>query len=144
MGLDAESYRARNFVVPPPEPRFPSARLGGSAVYVERYEEAIAFYTEVFGPPVYVEDGHTHGWRLGGTWLTVFPSDTGGPRNAELHVYLDTVAEAERLHRAIEAAGGTVEEPVDALMFEAVRFCQAWDPSGTPIVVLAPLGGRTG
>ena len=60
------------------------------SVYVKDFQEAIAFYGRVFGPPESVDaKGAIYGWRMGATWLTVFPSKIGtdhdgNPRKGEI------------------------------------------------------------
>jgi catechol 2,3-dioxygenase-like lactoylglutathione lyase family enzyme len=49
------------------------------SLYVADFDAATAFYSRVFGPPEHVEDGaETQGWRMGATWLTVFPAKVSG------------------------------------------------------------------
>lgn len=137
--MDYESYRQANFVEPAPEPKFNFTEQYGVALYFQEYQAAVAYYTAVLGPPVYVEGEWTHGWRLGHTWLTLFPAKEGNPTNAEMHLYLDSPAEAERLQAAFIAAGGTGQPPTDALMFEPLRFCAVQDPFGTTILAVSRL-----
>lgn len=137
--MDYETYRKNYFVDPAPDPRFNYAGINGVALYYEAYEAAIDYYTQVLGPPVYVEGKFTHGWRIGNSWLTIFPAKEGAPRNAEMHIYMDSPAEAERLQAAFIKAGGQGERPSDELMFEPVRFCSVQDPFGTTILILSHL-----
>ena len=76
---------------------------------------------------------------MGNTWLTLFPEKAGAPKNAEIHFYMKTPAEAERLQAAFIEAGGSGQPPVDALMFEPIRFCALQDPFGTKILVVSRL-----
>ena len=137
--MDYESYRKAYFVDPAPEPQFEFAGLHGVALFFEDYEAAVDYYSRVLGPPVYVEGQFTRGWRIGNTWLTLFPKETGSPTNAEIHFYMKTPAEAERLQAAFIEAGGSGEPPTDALMFEPIRFCSVQDPFGTKILTVSHL-----
>ena len=58
--------------------------------YVQEFDKAVSFYSEVFGTPE-TNLERLKGWKLGNTWLTLFPSDEGtaagkNPRNAEFAV----------------------------------------------------------
>ena len=46
------------------------------SLYLEDLEGGVEFYGKLFGPPVYGE-GRLFGWRMGATWLTLFPGDAG-------------------------------------------------------------------
>src|SRR5262245_17071325 len=76
------------------------------SLYVKDFSEAIAFYSQIFGPPESVdENGKIYGWRMGSTWLTLFPSSAGtardsNPRNTEYAIQVASVEDVERLHRA--------------------------------------------
>lgn len=137
--LDYDAYRKANFVDPQPEPRFAFDGLGGVALYFDRYGEAVSFYTEVLGPPNYVEGSATRGWLLGDSWLTLFAAKEGVPVNAEMQIRMSSPAEGDRLHAAFLAAGATGETPTDELMYEPIRFCSVTDPFGTEILIYAPL-----
>ena len=69
--MDYESYRKSYIVDPQPEPRFKFAGLGGITLYFERYQEVVAYYTSVLGPPAYVEGQFTRSWPIAGDWLTL-------------------------------------------------------------------------
>jgi len=77
------------------------------SLYIEYFQEAIAFYTQVFGAPESIaENKAIYGWRMGATWLTVFPGKVGSspnnnPRNAEFAVQVSTLAEVDLLHQAL-------------------------------------------
>ena len=137
--MDYAEYRRQFFVDPPPEPRFEIRGIGGVSIFVADFATALAYYTEVLGSPDYVEGDNTRGWRLGNAWLTLFPSTDGGPHNADIQLELATCAEAERLHEALIAAGGTGQPPSDELMYIPMRFCSATDPFGTQWVIYSPL-----
>lgn len=137
--LDFEAYRRAFYADPQPEPRFGYEGLGGVALYFDRYDEAVVFYTEVLGPPNYVEGEGTRGWLLGDGWLTLFAVKQGAPSNAETQIRMSSPAEADRLHAAFLAAGATGEAPTDELMYEPIRFCALTDPFGTEILIYARL-----
>ncbi len=135
---DYEAYREKHFVDPPPEPRFDVVTCGATLFY-EDYEQAVAFYTEVLGPPAYVEGGGTRSWILGGTWLTLLRGRNGNPTNVEIPFVAASPAEAERLHAAFIAAGGSGPDPIDTLMGRPVRSGPVTDPLGVELLVYAPL-----
>ena len=135
--MDYAAYQKAYFVNPPPEPRFACSGVFGVALFFEPYEEALAFYSRVLGPPAYVEGDNTRGWLVGGSWLTLFPAQEGNPSNAEITLVMDSPAEAERLQRAFIDAGGTGEEPFDDLMYEPLRLCPVGDPFGTAFLIVA-------
>ena len=134
--MDYESYRKQNFVDPQPESRFAFAGILGATLYYQDYTAALAFYTEVLGPPAYIEGEHTHGWQIGETWLTLFPSKQGNPINVEVGFYVETPAEVDRLYAAFLAAGATGEPPIDTLMYTPVRMCVLTDPFGVSLAVV--------
>jgi len=137
--MDYEAYRRAYFADPQPEPRFRIASTGGEVIFVEDYQAAVAYYRAVLGEPGYVESPDTHGWRIGDSWLTVFPSPEGGPRNTEIQILMESPEEAERLQAAFIAAGGSGSEPSDQLMYEPIRSCPVTDPFGTDLLVYARL-----
>lgn len=137
--LDFEAYRRANFVEPAPEPRFAIRGVHGATLYFAEYERAVHFYTEVLGPPGYVEGTGTRAWRLGDTWLTLLAGGDGHPTNTEVPIVTTTPGEAERLHAAFLAAGAVGESPSDQLMGEPIRYCPVTDPFGTDILVYARL-----
>jgi catechol 2,3-dioxygenase-like lactoylglutathione lyase family enzyme len=136
--MDYGTYRQNYFVDPPPEPRFEVATRGATLYYLD-YEQAVAFYTEVLGPPGYVEGEGTKSWILGGTWLTLLRSKNGNPSNVEVPFVASTPAEADRLQAAFIAAGGSGPEPIDTLMGQPVRYCPVIDPLGVELLVYSPL-----
>ncbi len=137
--MDYDAYRKAYFTDPPPEPRFALTGLSGVSLYIDRYDEAVAFYTAVLGPPAYVEGTSTRGWPIGRDWLTLFPAKSGGPANTDLTMAVTTAAEVARLHDAFIRAGATGEPPSDQLMYEPVRFASVTDPYGTIIVLISPI-----
>lgn len=137
--MDYESYLAAYFVNPAAEPQFDFLGLHGVALYFGEYDAAVAYYTSVLGPPVYVEGSSTKGWRIGKVWLTLFPAESGAPQNAEIHFCMKTPVEAERLQAAFIAAGGKGDSPSDQLMYEPIRYCPVQDPFGTSLLIISPL-----
>ena len=137
--MDYEGYRRAYFADPAPEARFGIASTGGAVIFIEDYGAAVAYYRAVLGEPAYMEGENTHGWLLGDSWLTVFPSQDCGPRNAEIQILMESPEEAERLQAAFIAAGGSGREPSDQLMYEPIRSCPVTDPFGTEILVYARL-----
>jgi catechol 2,3-dioxygenase-like lactoylglutathione lyase family enzyme len=60
------------------EQRFNIIDLNYVSLYYEDFQGAIAFYEKVFGPPENVDEGgKIYGWRMGSTWLTLFPGKVG-------------------------------------------------------------------
>jgi catechol 2,3-dioxygenase-like lactoylglutathione lyase family enzyme len=137
--MDYETYRANYVVDPAPTPRFAFGGISGVALFVQDFEKAESFYTEVLGPPGYSEGAGTRSWLLGNAWLTLLKCGTGAPENVEVVVSMETPAEAERLQQAFIDAGATGEAPSDQLMFERVRYCPLVDPFGTNILIMCPL-----
>jgi len=135
--MDFESYKKAYFADPQPEPKFNFIGLHGIALYFAEYETAVAYYTNVLGPPAYVEGKSTKGWWIGNIWLTLFPSESGNPQNTEIHFLLNTPEEAERLQDAFIKAGGKGETPSDQIMYEPIRFCPVIDPFGTSILIVS-------
>ncbi|TAK10674.1 MAG: hypothetical protein EPO32_14565 [Anaerolineae bacterium] len=138
--MDFEEYKRRYYANPQPAPRYSFQGIAGLAIYIEEYEAAIRFYTDVLGPPGYVEGENTHGWRIGDAWLTVFPAKAGAPANVDVTLMLDSPAAAEALQAAFLAAGATGQPPSDQLMYEPLRYCGITDPFGTQILIVARLG----
>lgn len=105
------------------------------SLYFLNLDEAVAFYTQVFGPPDEVEEKDPHyGWELGATWLTLFESRAGtvkesNPRNAEFAVQLAEPGEVDRLYEALLAAGAKkCMAPRDTEMYVPMRFGCVDDP----------------
>ncbi|RPI78867.1 MAG: VOC family protein [Chloroflexi bacterium] len=137
--MDYETYRKQYFVNPAPEQRFRFTGLHGATLYYQDYEQAVSFYQKVLGPPAYVEGESTKGWKIGNTWLTLFPNQDGNPRNTEVQFVMDTPEEAERLQQAFIQAGGTGPSPSDQLMYEPVRYCPVTDPFGILLMIVSRL-----
>lgn len=137
--MDYQTYRKKYFDNPAPEPRFRFSRASGTTLYYQDYEEALAFFEEVLGPPAYIEGESTHGWRIGSTWLTLLRGKKGNPRNVEAPFFMETPEEVDRLYEAFLAAGAKGEAPSDELMYEPVRMCVLTDPLGVSLLVACPL-----
>ena len=137
--MDFEEYRRKYYTDPAPEPRFRFEGIRGAAVYYQDYPTALAFFEQVFGPPAYVEGEFTHGWRLGDTWLTVFPAKQGAPANTEVLIYLQDAGEVDRLFAAMTAAGATGEASVDTLMYVPVHIAVLSDPFGGQFTLVAEI-----
>jgi hypothetical protein len=137
--VDYEEYRRKFFRDPAPRERFFTHGVIGVTLYYEDYAPALSFITKVFGEPVYKEGNTTHGWRLGSSWLTVFPAKSGNPTNVEVPIYLKSVEELDKLHAAFIAAGAKGEDPQNTLMFEPVRMAILTDPFGVTWDLVAQL-----
>jgi len=134
--MDYESYRKAYYANPAPEPRFKFAGLHGATLYYEDYQEALAFYTRVLGPPAYIEGEHTHGWQVGETWLTLFPSKAGNPINVEVQFHVISPEEVDRLYQTFLDAGAKGDPPVETLMYRPVRMAVLEDPFGATVSVV--------
>lgn len=137
--MDFETYRRENFVEPAPESRFEFDAIRGATLYFSRFDEAVAYYTDVLGDPAYVEGTATRGWRIGDSWLTLLEGGDSRPTNTEIGIRMSSPAEAEQLQAAFIEAGGSGPGPTDQLMYEAVRSCPVVDPWGTELLIYAPL-----
>lgn len=134
--MDYNQYRAAYFADPPPAPRFDFTGPAGITLFYADYEAAVDFYTQVLGPPAYVEGASTRGWPLGAGWLTLLRSQSGDPQNVEVTVQMATPAEAERLQEAFIVAGGEGTEPSDQLMYVPIRACPVQDPFGVDWLIV--------
>jgi len=116
------------------------------SLYVEEFEKAVAFWTALFGPPELKEHATTLGWRMGATWLTLFPAAHGtapgaNPRNAEFAIRVEAPEQVDALHAALVDQGSkTVMKPQDTWMYENMRYCCVDDPFGVRIDVYCPGG----
>jgi len=127
-------------------PHFDIIGLNYVTIYVKDLEAAIVFYSQVLGPPDVIEDQHAiHGWKMGTTWLTLFPSKIGthkdsNPRNAEFAIQLGQPEEVDRLYAAlIEAGAKECMAPHDGEMYDTMRFGCVDDPFGMRIDVYCPI-----
>ena len=137
--MDYETYKQNFYADPAPEPRYHFTGIFGSTLFYEDYHAAVAFYEQVLGPPAYLEDQGTRGWRIGEGWLTLLWGKSGNPTNVEITFRVATPEEAEALHRAFIEAGGEGPAPSDELMYEPVRFCAVTDPFGVGLLIISPL-----
>lgn len=128
--MDYQEYRRKNFTDPQPQQRYKTRGIHGATLYYQDYQAALHFFKEVFGPPAYVEGQYTHGWRIGDSWLTVFPAKQGNPQNLEVPIYLQAADEVDRLYAAFVAAGAQGTEPQETLMYLPVRIALVTDPFG--------------
>lgn len=137
--------------VSPQNPRpYRVVDLNYVSLYIGNFEEAISFYSQVFGPPESIDaKKRTCGWKMGSTWLTVFAGNSGtqpasNPRNTEFAVQVSAVDEVDLLHRAlIEAGAKEYMSPEDTSMYEPMRFSCVDDPFGVRIDIYSPLDGRS-
>lgn len=115
------------------------------SIYVKDYDAALAFYTKMFGTP---ENSDPYGWRMGSTWLTLFPGKAGtnpdgNPQNVEYAIQVATPEDVDRLHDALLDAGATKGwAPEDTTMYEPMRFCYVDDPFGTRIDIYCPIATK--
>lgn len=137
--MDYKEYKQKYFANPASQPKFDFVGLHGIALYFHEYEKAVAFYSAVLGPPAYIEGEFTKGWQIGNIWLTLFPSKSGNPQNAEIHFLMKTPQEVEKLYQAFISAGATGDAPSDQLMYEPLRYCYLQDPFGTGILIVCKL-----
>lgn len=114
--------------------------------YVEALAQALEFYTYVFGPPDQVEAPLAiTGWKMGDTWLTLFPSRAGtvpgrNPCNAEFAFQVAAYDEVDILYqRLVEAGAKTVHAPEDTRMYENMRYACVDDPFGIRLDIYFPL-----
>ena len=134
--MDYEAYRQAFFTSPEPRSKFIFDRIFGFALFIERYDEAVEFYSQVLGTPGYVEGSGTRGWKLGDMWLTLLRTRDGNPKNVELQLTVSDEGEAEGLREAFLKAGAEAEEPVEVLMYEPVKLYPLVDPFGTAITII--------
>jgi hypothetical protein len=137
--MDYEEYRRRYFVDPPPEPRFALRGQRGATLMLQDFDRALEFYSQVFGPPGYVEGAGTRSWLLGDTWVTLLRGNEGNAKNVEVQIEAESPQEAERLHAAFREAGGKGPDPSDEFMHIKLRFCSVRDPFGVDWLIVAPL-----
>lgn len=127
-----------------PQPKYNIITLNYVSLYYKHFEEAVAFYTAVFGEPDSVHEEIIIGWRLGDTWLTLFHDNEGthpgsNPRNAEFAIQVATPQEVDRLYAAFITAGAKdIHTPEDTEMYVPMRFSCVDDPFGVRIDVLCP------
>lgn len=137
--MDYSAYRDAHFVKPAPEARFTYTGAFGVTLFYEDFTAAMAYYEQVLGPPAYVEDDDTRGWKIGEGWLTLLKGESRTSRHVEVQVMVATPEEAERFQRAFLEAGGTGPPPSDQLMYEPIRSCPVRDPFGVDWLVFSRL-----
>lgn len=137
--MDYAEYVRRFFRDPVPPERFSTLGLIGATLYYEDYAAALEFVTKVFGEPIYKEGENTHGWRLGLSWLTLFPGKAGNPTNVEVPLYMKSAQELDKLYAAFIAAGASGAAPQNTLMYEPVRMAILTDPFGVTWDLVAQL-----
>lgn len=110
--------------------------------YLKDLEDAVDFYSRVFGPPQSVDEKlRIYGFRMGTTWLTLLPSRAGthpdsNPRNTEFAIQVASVEEVDRLYAEFIAAGAReCRSPRNTSMYEPMRFSCVDDPFGVRIDV---------
>ena len=137
--MDYETYRKKYFVDPQPEPRFKFSGVNGATLFYKDYQEALAFYKKVLGPPAYIEGEYTHGWKIGDTWLTLLLSKTGNPTNVEVPFYMDSPDDVERVYQAFISAGAKGDPPKKDIMYRPLYMCVLTDPFGVDILIACDL-----
>jgi catechol 2,3-dioxygenase-like lactoylglutathione lyase family enzyme len=115
-------------------------------VYFADLETAVAFYTRLFGPPDNKGDnGKRFGWKMGSTWLTMFPSEYGtlkgqNPCNAEFAIEVNKPEEVDALYNAfLEAGAKACMPPENTEMYYPMRFCCVDDPFGMRVDIYCPI-----
>ena len=114
------------------------------SLYLEDLEKGKAFYSKLFGPPVYKEGG-LYGWKMGATWLTLFPSSAGtstgsNPRNTEYAIQVDRPEQVDVLYQKLLDLGSKIcRKPEDTWMYEPMRFACVDDPFGVRIDIYCPI-----
>jgi len=112
--------------------------------YVEDMDEAGAFWSALLGPCNFTE-GKLLGWKLGDTWITIFPSEYGphkgtGPRNTEFAIRMKTPEDVDRLFaRMIELGSKEYSAPADTWMYSRMRFSCLDTPHGIRVDIICPL-----
>lgn len=126
-------------------------RIAGAAYpsfYVPDLAAAEAFYERILGPTEFREGDQLVGFKLGATWLTLFPtklgphSDVEGPRNAEFAIEVKTPEDVDRLYERLLACGAKPLKgfaPTDTWMYRKMRFACVDDPFGIRVDVFCPL-----
>ena len=108
------------------------------SLYLRDLVEGREFYTQLFGPPVFTE-GEIYGWKMGATWLTLFPSSAGtsqesNPMNTEYAIQVEKPEQVDALYdKLLELGSKVCMEPEDTWMYEPMRFACVDDPFGVRI-----------
>lgn len=114
------------------------------SLYVKDFDAAVEFYSRILNPPTY-EEKDTYGWKMGTTWLTIFPSKYGtsqgrNPCNAEFAIQVATPEAVDELYEMFLKAGAKDYcPPEDTQMYESMRFACVDDPFGMRIDVYCPI-----
>jgi len=137
--MDLAEYKEKFFTDPQPESRYDYRGILGASIHYKDRAAALEFLQRVFGPPAYVEGKDTHGWKLGESWLSVFPSDVGTATNMDIPLYLQSAEEVDKLYRAFIEAGAEGEPPKNNLMYEQVRIAFLRDPFGVAWILLCDI-----
>ena len=128
--MNFAEYKKKFYADPQPESRFAFRGIQGASIHYQDYSAALDFLRRVYGPPSYIEGEFTHGWKLGDTWLSIFPSEDGNATNMEVPVYLESARDVDKLYQAFLEAGAEGEPPENTLMYEPVRIAFVKDPFG--------------
>ncbi len=115
------------------------------SLYPADHAGALDYYATVFGPLDNVDpDLGVWGWKMGSTWLTVFPGEhgpvsDGTTQNVEFAIQVATPDEVDRLYAAFVAAGVVAsQEPIETEMYEEMRYAWVDDPFGVRIDIYCP------
>ena len=114
------------------------------SLYIKDFEKAIEYYSQIFGPPTYVE-GKTYGWPMGSTWLTLFPSKFSSnkntnPCNPEFAIQVNTPKAVDKLYKKFLAAGAqSYSSSDDNEMYEPMKYVCIDDPFGVRVDIYCPL-----
>jgi catechol 2,3-dioxygenase-like lactoylglutathione lyase family enzyme len=114
------------------------------SLYVKDFETAVKFYSRILNPPTYKKKD-TYGWKLGTTWLTIFPSKYGtskerNPCNAEFAIQVATPEAVDKLYKKfLEAGAKDYCTPENTTMYESMRFACIDDPFGMRVDIYCPM-----
>ena len=119
------------------------------SIYVDDMEAADAFFSAICGPCPFTEP-NLKGWKLGDTWITVFPSKFGpqkggDPTNTEFAIRVKTPEDVDRLFdRMVELGSTPYSKPEDTWMYKRMRFSCLDTPFGLRLDSLCPLPEKPG
>ena len=117
--------------------------------YVEDMDQANAFWSGICGPCTSTEE-NLLGWKLGDTWITIFPAKFGphkdsGPKSTEFAIRVKTPEDVDRLYdRMIELGATHFSKPEDTWMYSRMRFSCLDAPWGARIDIICPLPPKEG
>jgi catechol 2,3-dioxygenase-like lactoylglutathione lyase family enzyme len=141
MSNDAKQEQQRKFKI---------VDLNYVSLYYEDFKAAIDFYSAVLGAPENVDEGgEIIGWKMGATWLTLFPTKEAphpgsNPCNTEFAIQVSEPAEVDVLYQAfIDAGAKKGWEPFSTEMYEPMRFSFVDDPFGVWVDIICPLPTKT-